>query len=70
MWKKVIELFDRFSVWMAKPVGDPIADKINRISTAILLVNLLLATVFGTVSFIFDYPSSGFLSSTRVSIAA
>jgi signal transduction histidine kinase len=64
VWKKIIELFDRFSDWMAKPVGDPIADKINRISSAILLVNLLLATVFGTVSFVFDYPLIGWITFT------
>jgi signal transduction histidine kinase len=64
VWKKVIELFDRFSDWMAKPSGDPISDKINRISSAILLVNLVLATVFGTVSFVFDYPLIGWITFT------
>lgn len=49
---------------MAKPSGDPISDKINRISSAILLVNLVLATVFATVSFVFDYPLIGWITLT------
>jgi signal transduction histidine kinase len=62
VWKKVIELFDQFSHWMAKPEGDPIADKINRISSAILLMNLILATVLGIVAFVFDYPIIGWIT--------
>lgn len=64
MWKKLIELFDQFSQWMAKPEGDPVVDKINRISTAILLVNLILATVFGLAMFVFEYSIIGWITFT------
>lgn len=55
MWKKIIEMFDQFSRWMVKKDEDPMVDKVNRISTALLLLNLILATFFVIIGFIFDY---------------
>ena len=55
MWKKLIETLDRFSHWMIKKENDLLLDKVNRIFSALLLVNLFLASIFVILAFYFHY---------------
>lgn len=55
MWKKLIEILDRFSNWMIKKENDLLLDKVNRMFSTLLLVNLFLATLFVLLAFYFNY---------------
>ena len=55
MWKKLIEILDRFSNWMITKENDLLLDMVNRMFSTLLLVNLFLATLFVLLAFYFNY---------------
>jgi signal transduction histidine kinase len=64
VWKKLIETLKQFSNWMIKKENDLLLEKVNRMFSTLLLVNLFLATIFVILAFYFNYYAVAWVTLT------